>query len=137
MWAVLWEGVAPCYAQAAHRYLDQVSVSLRPSTVRAVERDLRQFGHWLARHAPEVGTLAQLSRAHIEAYKRHLALDLRPSGAPLAKPSIKNALINLRCFFTRVAEWGYPDTPTRPLIFDADLPIASRTFLHEASFNPA
>jgi integrase/recombinase XerD len=84
-----WDGVAGAYAQAAHRYLDQVAVSLRPSTVHAVERDLRQFGHWLAQHAPEVGALAQLTRAHVEAYKRHLALDPRPSGPPLAKPSIR------------------------------------------------
>jgi hypothetical protein len=43
-----WDGIAGAYAQAAHRYLDQVALSLRPSTVRAVERDLRQFGHYLA-----------------------------------------------------------------------------------------
>jgi integrase/recombinase XerD len=131
-----WDRVAPAYAQAAHCYLDQVAVSLRPSTVRAVERDLRQFGRWLAQQHPEVDTLAQLTRAHVEAYKRHLACDPRPSGPPLAKPSIKNALINLRCFFTRITEWGYPDTPTRPLLFDADLPIVDRPlprFLDDAA----
>jgi integrase/recombinase XerD len=90
--------------QAAHRYLDQVAVSLRPSTVGAVERDLRQFGRWLAQQHPEVGTLAQLTRAHVEAYKRHLVCDPRPSGGPLAKPSIKNTLINLRWVFTRITE---------------------------------
>jgi integrase/recombinase XerD len=131
-----WDGIAGAYAQAAHRYLDQVALSLRPSTVRAVERDLRQFGHYLAQRHPEIGTLAQLTRAHIEAYKQHLAGDPRPSGAPLAKPSIKNTLINLRCFFTRVTEWGYPDVPPRPLVFDADLPIVDRPlprFLDDAA----
>jgi integrase/recombinase XerD len=131
-----WDGVASAYAQAAHRYLEQVRLSLRPSTVRAIERDLRQFGHWLAQHAPEVRTLVQLTRAHLEAYKRHLGGDPRPSGAPLAKPSIKNTLINLRCFFTRITEWGYPDVPARPLLFDADLPIVDRPlprFLDDAA----
>ncbi len=131
-----WDGVAGPYAQAAHRYLDQVQLSLRPSTVRAIERDLRQFGHWLAERHPEVASLAQLTRAHLEAYKQHLSGAARPSGPPLAKPSIKNTLINLRCFFTRITEWGYPDTPSRPLLFDADLPILDRPlprFLDDAA----
>ncbi|MFI7233556.1 tyrosine-type recombinase/integrase [Nonomuraea angiospora] len=131
-----WNGVATSYALAARRYVEQVTLSLRPSTVKAIERDLRQFGHYLADRHPNVTTLTQLNRSHIEDYKRRLACDPRPSGAPLAKPSIKNTLINLRCFFTRITEWDYPDVPSRPLIFDADLPIIDRPlprFLDDAA----
>jgi len=35
----------------------------------------------------------------------------------LNRVSIKNALINLHCFFDRIADWGYDDAPGRPLIF--------------------
>jgi integrase/recombinase XerD len=131
-----WADVAGAYRQAAHRYVAQVALSLRPSTVTAIERDLRFFGHWLATHHPDVVRLAQLRRAHLEAYKSHLATAPSRTGAPLDRVSVKNILINLRCFFTRITEWGYPDTPARPLLFDADLPIIDKPlprFLDDAA----
>ncbi len=44
----------------------------------------------------------------------------------LALTSIKEQLINLGCFFDRIALWGYPDAPTRPLLFVGDLPKIDR-----------
>jgi hypothetical protein len=35
-----WQGIAAAFSEAAHRYLDQVTVSLRPSTTKSIERDL-------------------------------------------------------------------------------------------------
>ena len=131
-----WAGVAPAYRQAAQRYVAQVSLSLRPSTVASIERDLRFLGRWLATHHPGIVRLAQLHRTHLEDYKTHLATAPSRTGAPLDRVSIKNILINLRCFFTRITEWGYPDTPTRPLLFDADLPIIDKPlprFLDDAA----
>jgi hypothetical protein len=49
------------------RYVDQVSVSLRPNTVRHIELDLRRFGTWLTNHHPDVACCADLERHHIEA----------------------------------------------------------------------
>ena len=131
-----WAGVAGSYQEAAQRYVAQVSLSLRPSTVTAIERDLRFFGRWLATYHPDVVRLAQLHRVHLEAYKTHLATAPSRTGAPLDRVSVKNILINLRCFFTRITEWGYPDTPARPLLFDADLPIIDKPlprFLDDAA----
>jgi integrase/recombinase XerD len=132
-----WAGVAPAYRQAAQRYVAQVSLSLRPSTVASIERDLRFFGRWLATQHPGVVRLDQLARAHLEDYKTHLATAPSRTGAPLDRVvSIKNILINLRCFFTRITEWGYPDVPARPLLFDADLPIIDKPlprFLDDAA----
>jgi integrase/recombinase XerD len=121
-----WQAIAPAYAEVAHRYLAQVAVSLRPSTVTCIERDLRGFGRFLARQHPEIQTPRPLTRAHIEACKAHLLSAPSHTGRPLAKPTVRNTLINLRCFFTRITEWGYADAPARPLIFDADLPIIDR-----------
>jgi integrase/recombinase XerD len=53
-----WAGVAGSYQEAAQRYVAQVSLSLRPSTVTAIERDLRFFGRWLATYHPDVVRLA-------------------------------------------------------------------------------
>ena len=131
-----WAGVAPSYRQAAQRYVAQVSLSLRPSTVTAIERDLRFFGRWLATHHPDLVRLAQLRRDHLEDYKTHLATAPSRTGAPLDRVSVKNILINLRCFFTRITEWSYPDIPARPLLFDADLPIIDKPlprFLDDAA----
>jgi integrase len=121
-----WRGVAPGYAAAARRYLAQVGASLRPSTVRSIERDLRGFGCFLAAHHPAVQHPGHLTRAHVEAYKAHLASAPARTGRPLAAQTVRNALVNLRCFLTRTAEWGYPDAPARPLLFDADLPLRDR-----------
>jgi integrase/recombinase XerD len=121
-----WRGIAVGYSEVAHRYLDQVTVSLRPSTLKSIERDLRGFGHFLAQAHPEIHCLDQLTRAHVEAYKARLQHDPAVVEHRLARSSIRNTLINLRCFFTRITEWGYADVPNRPLIFDADLPIADR-----------
>jgi site-specific recombinase XerD len=79
------------------RYVDQVSVSLRPNTVRHIELDLRRFGTWLTNHHPDVACCADLERHHIEAFKTWLSTTPTPgTGKPLNRVSIKNALINLR-----------------------------------------
>jgi hypothetical protein len=132
-----WVTVTPGFTSTAHRYLEQVTVSLRPSTVKRIEHDLRQFGCWLARNHPKVGTCADLHREHIEAFKTWLSTHPTPStGKPLNRVSIKNTLINLHCFLTRITEWGYPNAPVRPLMFPGDLPIIDKPlprFLDDAA----
>jgi site-specific recombinase XerD len=119
------------------RYVDQVSVSLRPNTVRHIELDLRRFGTWLTNHHPDVACCADLERHHIEAFKTWLSTAPTPgTGKPLNRVSIKNALINLHCFFDRVTEWGYPNAPVRPLVLIGDLPIIDKPlprFLEDAA----
>jgi site-specific recombinase XerD len=123
-----WTSVAPAFAVAARRYLAQIDLSLRPSTVSHIEHDLREFGTWLHDRYPAVASCTDLERHHIEAYKLWLATEPRPhtGGKPLKRICIKNALINLRCFFDRITEWGYPNPPQRPLIFAGDLPIVDK-----------
>jgi site-specific recombinase XerD len=132
-----WATVTPGFAAIARRYVEQVAVSLRPNTVRHIEHDLRQFGTWLTHTYPDAASCADLERAHLEAFKRWLSTHPTPStGKPLNRVSIKNALINLHCFLTRITEWGYPDAPTRPLMFPGDLPVIDKPlprFLDDAA----
>jgi integrase/recombinase XerD len=132
-----WATVASGFAEAARRYVEQVTVSLRPNTVKHIERDLRQFGIWLADTHPEVANCAELHREHIEAFKTWLSTHpTAATGKPLNRVSIKNALINLHCFLTRITEWGYPNAPVRPLMFPGDLPIVDKPlprFLDDAA----
>ena len=132
-----WATAAPRFAETAQRYLEQVALSLRPNTVRHIDLDLRRFGTWLADTHPDVTGCADLRREHIEAFKAWLSTHPTPStGKPLNRVSIKDALINLHCFLTRIAEWGYPDAPTRTLMFPGDLPIVDKPlprFLDDAA----
>ena len=84
-----------------------------------------------------MGSCADLRREHIEAFKTWLSTHPAPStGRPLNRVSIKNALINLHCFLTRITEWGYPNPPVRPLMFPGDLPIIDKPlprFLDDAA----
>jgi integrase/recombinase XerD len=122
-----WAAVAPGFAENARRYVAQVQLSLRPSTVKHIETTLREFGTWLGTAHPEVASCAELERPHIEDYKAWVsAKHGRYTGKPLSRISIKNRLINLHCFFDRTTEWGYPNPPHRPLIFAGDLPIVDK-----------
>ncbi len=90
-----WAVVAPGFAESARRYVEQVTLSLRPATVKHIEQHLRVFGTWLAEHHPEVASCADLERHHIEAFKAWLASHRsRRTGKPLSRTSIKEQLIN-------------------------------------------
>lgn len=132
-----WSTVATGFAETARRYVEQLTLSLRPNTVKHIDHDLRQFGTWLADTYPEVATCAEMNREHIEAFKTWLSTHPTPAtGKPLNRVSIKNALINLHCFLTRITEWGYPNAPVRPLMFPGDLPIVDKPlprFLDDAA----
>jgi integrase/recombinase XerD len=122
-----WAAVAPGFAATARRYIDQVTLSLRPNTVKHIEHDLRRFGTWLTATYPDVANCAELERSHIEAFKTWLSNTPTPrTGKPLNRVSIKNTLINLHCFFDRITDWDYPNAPVRPLVFIGDLPIIDK-----------
>lgn len=121
-----WDAIAataPVLAATMLRYLDQIAVSLRPATITAAEVILRRFGGFLTDNHPDVDGLADVQRRHIEAFKRYLpTLPGRSGRPPLAETTIRITLGTLRTFFERITEWGYPDAPTRVLIFAGDLP---------------
>ena len=118
-----WDPIPQPYRDNAHRYIEQVRLSLRPSTVSHIEQHLRVFGTWLAERHREIRSCAELERGHIEDFK--IWISTTPSARtakPLARTTVTEQLINLGCFFERSANWGYPNAPTRPLLFAGDLP---------------
>lgn len=106
------------------RYLDQVALSLRPSSVTAANGILREFAGFLTNEFPAINGLVDVDREHVEAFKRHLGtrLSRNDTGRTLSPTRIRIVLGTLRTFFERVSEWDYPDAPTRVLIFNGDLP---------------
>lgn len=65
--AAQWAAVPPRLAATLLGYLEQVRVSLRPSSVVGIEAVLREFASFLDQQAPEVTCVADIRRAHIEA----------------------------------------------------------------------
>ncbi len=132
-----WDPIPQLYRDNAHRYIEQVTLSLRPSTVQHIEQHLRVFGTWLVDHHPEIRSCTELERGHIEDFKIWLSTTPNARTAkPLARTTIKEQLINLGCFFERTTNWGYPNAPTRPLLFAGDLPRIDRPlprFLDDAA----
>ena len=112
---------APTLAATMIRYLDQVGLSLRPASVRSADGILRGFAGYLTDHHPEIVGLADVERAHVEAYKTYLPTRPGRNGG-LSPQTIRIKLGTLRTFFERVSEWGYSDAPSRVLIFNGDLP---------------
>ncbi len=136
-----WAEVAPMLAATLKGYLDQIALTLRPATVRRTEATLREFGCFLAHHAPEVARVASLRRSHIEDYKLHLTH--RPSLRPerngstgLSRAAVAAHLRTLNAAFTRLSEWGGDDVPACLLLFPGDFPILDRPlprFLDDAA----
>lgn len=117
-----WASVPPVLGATLHGYVEQMRVSLRPSTMVRTEAVLREFACWLATNADEVTCVADLHRRHIEAYKLHLAVRTSSQGRTLSKPGIAVHLGVLRSCFERLTEWCGDDVPTRMLVFSGDLP---------------
>jgi len=106
-------------------YLDQLSVSSRPSTVDAASLALRHLVAHITETDPVCRTVAAIERRHVESYK--LALAARPGkrgNTTVSAQTIRHNLGMLRTFFERVIDWDYPDAPRRVPVFTGDLPKA-------------
>jgi integrase len=121
-----WELLAdqiPLLAATMRRYLDQQAVTLTASTIIAADRALRIFGLWICQYDPSVTGVADIGRAHIEAFKIKLANDVTfTTGQPLATNTIRQRLRLLKVFFDRVIEWDLDDAPRRNPIIHGDVP---------------
>jgi len=104
------------------RYLDQLAISSRPSTVAATSDALRFFAGQTTRDDPGLVSIAQLERRHIEAHKTWMAARPGKKGKPISPVTICHRLGFLRTFFERLIEWGYDDAPDRQLVFPGDFP---------------
>jgi len=120
--ALQWASVPARLAETLQGYVEQMRVTLRPSSVPHVEGTLREFALWLRDRAPEVQAVRDLRRSHIERYKRHLAERPNRRGQRLSKRTIAGALGTLRICLERLGEWGGEDAPVRTLMFPGDVP---------------
>ncbi len=116
----------PEIRKAALRYLTTVAATLRLSTVGLRADSLIVFTEYLAAAHPEVGSLTQLTRAHVEGFLAHN--HKRPwrgrvaRDQPVAQSVSKRTVIDLRCFLDDLALWGWAERPPGRLLFPTDIP---------------
>ncbi len=104
------------------RYLEQIACVLRPGSVTGADLALRSFAAFLVQTAPEVTSVTQVTRRHIEDYKPWLAKRPGQTRARLTTATLAHRLGTLRMFFVRIDEWGWEQAPTRVPMFPGDLP---------------
>jgi hypothetical protein len=66
---IMIHAAAPLLVATMLAYLAQITVSMRPSTVRATETDLRILAGFLIDHDPALSGAGDIDRSHIEAFK--------------------------------------------------------------------
>lgn len=108
------------------RYLQAVAATVRPKTLAGRAASFEVFTGWLAECHPEVTSLRQLSRAHLEAF---LAFDRSRGwrGRVVRDQTISvrhhvRTVVDLRSFFDDLAVWGWVDRPTGPVLHRSDIP---------------
>jgi integrase len=120
-WAPIAER-APALAATAWRYLDQIALSLQPTSVAAADRALRNLAGYLVDAGVE--RFAAVERSHIEGFKSWLSASGTDRGRAPARNTIRQRLGIVRSFFDRIIEWGWPDAPGRTPMFAVDVPVA-------------
>jgi site-specific recombinase XerD len=116
------EAAAPQMVETMGRYLQQIGCILRPGSVSNTDIALRAFAGFLVETAPEVLSVAQVTRRHIEDYKPWLAARPGQNKARVTTATIAHRLGTLRMFFVRIDEWGWDEAPPRVPMFPGDLP---------------
>lgn len=120
-----WEDLEPVVPQLVatmRRYLTQIGCILRPGSVHNTDQALRAFAGFLAATAPEVTSIAQVTRRHIEDYKPWLAARPGQNKPRATTATLAHRLGTLRMFFVRIDEWGWAEAPPRVPMFPGDLP---------------
>ena len=120
-WAEL-EAAVPQVAATMRRYLTQIGCVLRPGSVGGADLALRCFAAFLTQAAPEVASITQVTRRHIEDYKPWLAARPGQNKPQLTPGTIIHRLGTLRMFFVRLDEWGWDEAPAKVPMFTGDLP---------------
>lgn len=119
-----WEelGVRPQVVATMRRYLEQIGCVLRPGSVAGADLALRSFAAYLVEAAPEVTSIDQVTRRHVEDYKPWLAARPGQNKDRVTTATLAHRLGTLRMFFVRIDEWGWDQAPPRVPMFPGDLP---------------
>jgi site-specific recombinase XerD len=123
-WERHLDGVSPQVRRPMTAYLERLQGTHARSSVQGTASELAHFGRFLARHDPDLSSLALLDRQHhIEPYLTEVAVAVNHrTGQPIAASTAKARIQTVGSFLDAIAEWGWPEAPARRLIFPRDAP---------------
>jgi site-specific recombinase XerD len=99
---------------------------LRPGSVVGTDTTLRSFVAFLIERSPDVPSVADVVRWHVEEYKPWLAARPGQNKPQVTPATLVRHLGTLRMFFIRIDEWGWHEAPARVPMFTGDLPRLDR-----------
>jgi integrase len=105
-------------------YLDARSAVLRPKTIDKLTSALAVFGEFVTDAFPELVSIEQLERRHIEAFLTWTSTRSCRNyhgDRPVGPFVTAHAAISVRAFLDDITEWGWP-APARRLMFTSDIP---------------
>ena len=119
-----WEqlNTRPQIVATMRRYLEQIGCVLRPGSVGAADIALRSLAAFLIESAPEVTSISEVTRRHIEDFKPWLAARPGQNKPQVTTATVAHRLGILRMFFVRIEEWGWSEAPVKVPMFPGDLP---------------
>lgn len=117
-------GVSPPVRTALVAYLERKRATCAPKTVSSLATRLMHFGVFLARTDPALRSIADLQRCrHIETYlSTQVDAINTKTNQVITVAERSRRVLALAGFLTDITEWGWPDAPTRRLVFRDDIP---------------
>src|SRR5580704_5828050 len=123
-WERHLDGVSPQVRRPMTAYLERLQGTHARSSVQGAASELAHFGRFLARHDPDLASLALLDRQrHIEPYLTEVAVAVNHrTGQPIAASTAKQRIQTVGSFLDAITEWGWAEAPARRLVFPRDAP---------------
>jgi integrase len=118
------QGVSPPVRAALVAYLERKRATCAPKTVSCLATRLMHFGVFLARTDPTLQSIADLQRCrHVEPYlSAQVDAINTKTNQVITVAERSRRVLALAGFLTDITEWGWPDAPTRRLVFRDDIP---------------
>jgi integrase len=116
--------VRPVIRETMIAYLERKRATCQPKTVSGLATRLKHFGVFLAHVDPGLDSIAHLDRrSHIEPYLTSLVEAVNSKNDELITVADRSRrVLALTGFLTDITEWGWPEAPSRKLVFRDDNP---------------
>jgi len=113
------------------RYIHTRAAVVTPKTIESIINDLVPLAEFLTDRFPEIGSVDQLERRHIEAFltwnRTERTWRGRKARAQLVSDAVvHHTVITVRNFFDDLILWGWADAPSHQLLFATDIPRPPR-----------
>ena len=121
---------APEIRRTMLAYVETRSAVLARRTVDRLAADLITFGSFLSAHHPDLSSLRELTRRHIEGFlvwnRNRPWRGKRARSQAVSATVAQRTALTLRNFLQDLALWGWTERPLRPLLLPTDVPRVPR-----------